>query len=220
MIVSRNVSYRKDKVPKRKSPAIKMTIKLLSIMFILGTLIFLLYAGRILVIDEKAEKVDVIIVLSGGMGRVEKALELYEAGYAPKLILSNGLVADFYHKALEFLPSESLLLEDKAVSTFDSAVYVKEIMEEHQFTSAIIVSSDYHMRRTKYIFSRVYKESEIKLIYKSIDTSYDSARWWVSKRNIGITISEYIKIVGNTFGVHGIEAKRKLYQFVERFFEW
>ncbi|MBT2728951.1 YdcF family protein [Bacillus sp. ISL-75] len=169
-------------------------------------------------INEEPKEVDVIVVLSGGEGRLEKGIELYKLGYASKIIVSNGLADNLWGKAVSLLPRNSLVLEDKADSTYESAVYVQKIMKKYNYRSAILVSSDFHMRRVKYNFNKVYKNSNNELIYVSSDTSYDPKAWWMNKHNIGITISEYVKIIGNTFGVHGNDAKRKLYQYVEVFF--
>jgi uncharacterized SAM-binding protein YcdF (DUF218 family) len=193
--------------------------KILFLLALLLLILFLSFAGRFLVINEKPKNVDVIVVLSGGEGRLEKALELYEKGYSDKLILSNGLSDGLWEKAVTLLPSESIILEGKADSTYESALYVKEIMEKHQFHSAILVSSDFHMRRVEFNFHRVFKESNDELIYVSNDTSFEPRTWWATKRNVGITVSEYIKIVGNSFGIHGNSAKRNLYKYVGMFFE-
>jgi len=185
---------------------------------VLFLVLFLFFAGRFLEINEEPKEVDVIVVFSGGDGRLEKAIELYELGYANKLIISNGLADGLWEKANTLLPSKSLILEDKADSTFESAVYVKKIMDQYKFHSAILVSSDFHMRRIKINFNRVYKGSDDELLFVSSDTTYNSKAWWMNKHNIGITISEYVKIFGNTFGIHGNGAKRKLYQYIEVFF--
>ncbi|SMQ83795.1 DUF218 domain-containing protein [Bacillus sp. OV166] len=198
-----------------KKPSFPNTLYFL---VILVFILFLFFAGRFLVINEEPKKVDVIVVLSGGEGRLEKGIELYKLGYARKLIVSNGLADNLWGKAVSLLPRNSLVLEDKADSTYESAVYVQKIMKKYNYRSAILVSSDFHMRRVKYNFNKVYKSSNNELIYVSSDTSYDPKVWWMNKHNIGITISEYVKIIGNTFGVHGNAAKRKLYQYVEVFF--
>jgi uncharacterized SAM-binding protein YcdF (DUF218 family) len=185
---------------------------------LLLVLFFMLFAGRFLVIDEEPKKVDVLIVLSGGEGRLEKAIELYHSGYASKLIVSNGLADDLWENAALLLPTSSIILEKEADSTYESAVYVKKLLNKYKFHSAIVVSSDFHMRRVKYNFHRVYEGSDHELIYVASDTSYNPKVWWMNKRSFGITISEYIKIIGNTFGVHGNEAKRTLYRYFEMFF--
>ncbi|PFO04949.1 hypothetical protein COJ85_10640 [Bacillus sp. AFS076308] len=200
---------------QKKNRLILRSAFFLTVFFIL---IFLFFAGRFLVINEKPKTVDVIVVLSGGEGRLEKGKELYESGYARKMIVSNGLADNLWGRAVTILPRSSLILEAKSDSTYESAVYVKKIMEKYHYHSAIIVSSDFHMRRVKYNFSRVYSDTKDTLIYVSSVSSYDPKNWWKDKLNVGITISEYVKIIGNTFGVYGNTAKRKLYQYVEVFF--
>ena len=57
----------------------------------LVSLFMLKEAGNFLVINDKPEKSDVVIVLSGGgIERIEKAVELYKEGFAPYIMLSNG----------------------------------------------------------------------------------------------------------------------------------
>lgn len=198
------------------SPTRKIRNMFIAVMLLV--LFFLLFAGRFLVIDEEPKKVDTIVVLSGGDGRLEKAIELYESGYASNLIVSNGLADDLWENAVRLLPTSSIILEKEADSTYESAVYVKKLMNKYKFNSAILVSSDFHMRRVKYNFHRVYKGSNHELIYVASDTSFNPKVWWMNKRSFGNTISEYVKIVGNTFGVHGNEAKRTLYRYFEMFF--
>ncbi|MGG3468172.1 YdcF family protein [Neobacillus pocheonensis] len=182
-------------------------------------ILVLFFAGRFLVINEEPKKVDAIVVLSGGEGRLEKGMELYKSGYASTIIVSNGLADNLWKQAITQLPRKSVILEDKADSTYESAANVKKIMENNNYHSAIVVSSDYHMRRVKYNFIRVNKGSHMELIYVSSASSYDPKLWWMSKRSLGTTISEYIKIIGNTFGVYGNDAKRKLYQYIGVYFD-
>lgn len=166
-------------------------------------------------LEEQPSKVDVIVILSGESGRLEKGLELYEIGYSQNIILSNSnafkLSSDFKSK----VPTKNLFYENKALSTYDNATYTGEIMDEQNFVSAIVVSADYHMRRVKSNFERVNKNNKYEFIYVGSKTEYTTYFWWSKRHNIEITLMEYTKIVGNFFGIHGSEAKRKLYQYGE-----
>ena len=75
------------------------------IIILCGVLLFIMMivksAGNFLVVDEKPEKSDVIIVLSGGEGRLEKGVTLFKEGFAPYLLLSNGSVDQLYERALQ-----------------------------------------------------------------------------------------------------------------------
>lgn len=168
--------------------------------------------------SQSPQKADVIIVLSGGAGRVEKAAELYKEGYAPKMILSNvngyaGSVGNLFDTALECNVSKNdIITEDFARSTYENAEYTLTIMDEYNYNSAIIVSSDFHMRRVKFNFDRFYGNSGIRLIYVSSKTNFNASRWWIDSFSRGLVFEEYSKMIGNFFGYNGPEAKRILKQ--------
>lgn len=186
------------------------------IMILFGVLLIIMIivksVGNFLVVDEKPVKSDVIIVLSGGEGRLEKGVTLYKDGFAPYLLLSNGSVEQLYERALQLgVPKDSILLENQSTSTLENARFSKEVMLKHQFHSVIVVSSNFHMRRVKVLFDRTFKNSNIQLIYSSgVNPSYDPNQWWMTKKDRNTTFAEYIKLVGNILGFHGDHAKKVL----------
>jgi uncharacterized SAM-binding protein YcdF (DUF218 family) len=174
--------------------------------------------GRFLTLTEHPQQADVIIVLSGGQGRVEKAVELYKAGYAPYIILSNAKestsrLGNMLQTALDLgIPQDAIYSEDEAKSTYQNAEFTLPIMKKHDFKSAIVVSSEFHMRRVKLLFDRVYKKSGIELTYVESPSGYNSKRWWSDRKSRETTFNEYVKMFGNTFGYNGPEAKSILNQ--------
>ncbi|WP_340392685.1 YdcF family protein [Paenibacillus sp. FSL E2-0190] len=190
---------------------------LIRIVFLL-LLIFFFTAGSFLSQDQSPKQSDVIIVLSGGQGRVEKAAELYKAGYAPYVILSNAKEltsksGDMVQTALALgIPQDVIYTENAADSTYQNAEHTLPIMKEYGFKSAIVVSSDFHMRRVKFFFGRVYKKSEIELTYVGSASGYNAKRWWSDRKSRETTFNEYVKMIGNTFGYNGPEAKSTLDQ--------
>ncbi|OKP96265.1 YdcF family protein [Paenibacillus sp. P46E] len=188
-------------------------------------LILLLFfgAGRFLLYNQDPHKVDVIIVLSGGSGRIEKGAELYKEGYASYLLLSNakeatGTSGDILQTDLAHgIPKAAILSENAALSTYQNAELTLPILKQHGFTSAIVVSSEFHMRRVKLLFDHVYKKSGIKLTYIGSDSGYNANYWWSDKYSRETTFSEYTKMIGNVFGYNGPEAKNALEQ-IKRWF--
>lgn len=188
---------------------------ILIIVIFLVPLFMLKEAGNFLVINEKPEKSDVIIVLSGGeIERIEKAVDLYKKGYARYIMISNGKEDNLYAAMKQMgVPDRSIILENKATSTTDSAYFTTELMSQRQFQSAIVVSSDFHMRRVKSNYEKAPSKKEMKLLYCSVsDIGYDSHRWWTTKEYRRTTFIEYTKLVGNYFGYHGKDAKDRLNQ--------
>ncbi|RKD23117.1 hypothetical protein BEP19_12915 [Ammoniphilus oxalaticus] len=170
-----------------------------------------LFAGVFLVVNEQPKAADAVIVLSGGSGRIEHGLELMNEGYADHLILSNGLSSDLKKKANNVLSSSSIVIEDQASSTLENAMFTKEIMMKRNWRSAIVVSSDYHMRRVKYLFDRTYRGSDIELTFVASKSRHPHPlKWWTTKASRKATVNEYLKLTGNTFGMHGEKAKAEL----------
>ncbi|MEK4352843.1 YdcF family protein [Paenibacillus sp. FSL R5-0475] len=203
-------------IKKRKGKLINRKFVLFICLLLL--IIGLFSAGSFLVLSESPKQADVIIVLSGGQGRVEQAAELYKAGYAPYIILSNAKEStsksgDMVQTALKLgIPKDLIYTEKAAESTYQNAEFTLPIMQEHDFKSAIVVSSDFHMRRVNFLFDRVYKKSKIELTYVGSPSVYNAERWWSDRKSRETTFNEYVKIIGNTFGYNGPEAKSTLDQ--------
>ncbi len=189
----------------------KKLIGLVAILFLLALLVYaFLKAGEFLVFDQPPHKAEVILVLSGDTGyRVEKAVELYQQGYADKIIMSGGQLyytltqaQAMQEQAMELgVPQESIILEPLADSTYGNAVYCLQIMQEQGFKSALVVTSDYHSKRTEFIFNKAFKDSKINLTFCCADDpQFNPHKWWVSNKSIMLTLNEYIKFIGYALG--------------------
>lgn len=161
---------------------------------VIGFLLILPLARLFLVVDEQPTEAEVIITLSGDIGRLGKAADLYHKGYSNKVMLSNTAEPGTTPEEAVALgvPEQDLLLEKEATSTYTNAHYTKGLMIEKGFDSAIVVSSDYHMRRVKLIFDQVYKSSGINLTY--VSSLRNDQAWYRDKENILYTIKEWIKL--------------------------
>ncbi|NMD70160.1 YdcF family protein [Bacillus sp. DNRA2] len=192
-----------------------MSKKLIAIILIVVVIVLFIFgfAGRFLVIDEKPKKSAAIIVLTGGgSDRLERAVQLYNYTKAQYLIISNGTEDNYYQEALLMgVPNQSIILENQADSTTDSAVLTIDIMEKHRLKSAIVVSSNYHMRRVKHNFDKIIGDKNITLTYcASKDKYYRPNKWWASGDAVNLTFNEYSKLIGNALGIHGDTAKEIL----------
>lgn len=179
--------------------------------------IVILSAGRYLVYHQSIHPADAIIILSGGIGRIEEGSVMHQNGFASIILLSNAKeetssYGDMLQTALALGISEKVVLtEDEAQSTYQNALLTLPIMQDNGFSSAIVVSSDFHMRRVKFIFDHVYKDSGINLTYVgSSESGYNATMWWTDKYSREMTFNEYIKMIGNAFGYNGPEAKSVL----------
>ena len=126
--------------------------------------------GKFLVQSDKLEKADAIVVFSGDNGpRTEKGVELLKEGYADYLILSGGKVYDdvtmaelMKNHAIKLGVDESkILIDDEAATTNENADFTADIIEENNFKSVIVVTSDYHTRRSKLAMEKALEDTLI-----------------------------------------------------------
>lgn len=162
---------------------------------------FLIYAahpwylaklGHFFIVSDALVKADIIIVLAGDSARDERllhAIKLWQEGYAPKIALSATLAdwqnhEDFptwrHATKLNILPKESLLvLEHEANSTSEEAQSLLPYVREHQFKEVIIVTSNYHTRRSKKVFQKQWAGSGIQIFISAAPFSFFRPDdWW------------------------------------------
>lgn len=126
---------------------------------------------------------DVIIILGGGINRdgslpdlpkkrVEAGIELFKERHAQRIIMSgkygfwldeSGVIPSRseaeamkeYAVALG-IPADSILLEEESKDTLGNAYFTKvNFLEKNNWKKVVIVTSDFHFERTKYIFNLV-----------------------------------------------------------------
>ncbi len=123
---------------------------------------------------------DVIILLGGGI--VQGAPDLTGSGFPSDLLLGRMVVAVRLQKRLDLpiivtggkafdvqdaeapvvkrvlmdlgVPGNRIFIEDKASDTMENALFSKEICQENNFTSPILVTSAYHMKRSLLSFKK------------------------------------------------------------------
>ncbi len=123
---------------------------------------------RFLIAEEEASKLDAdcILVLGAGLkpdgtpnymlrDRLDKGIELYKEGVAPKLLLSgdNGqerydevnAMKDYALKA--GVPSEDIFMDHAGFSTYESMYRARDIF---QVKRAIVITQEYHQYRALY----------------------------------------------------------------------
>ncbi|WP_309120814.1 YdcF family protein [Paenibacillus sp.] len=148
---------------------------------------------------------DAIVVLGGELNgeRTRKGAELYREGVAPKVMLSDGTKMSWRTTAneemhalavLEGVPPEAIVQEEKSRSTYENAVYTRELMEQLGYDSAVVVTSDWHAKRSRFIFEKVYKGSGIELAYCGApDDRSDFDGWWKDGEKQQVVMMEWAK---------------------------
>jgi len=113
-------------------------------------LVFYFDARGLLSVTGGPKRADVIVLLGGDTGgRVVRALELYKAGGAPKILITGygdwSMNRDYLLRA--GVKSNALIIEPRSRTTKENAEFSSELMKARGMNSAILVTSWYHSRR-------------------------------------------------------------------------
>ncbi len=167
-------------------------------------------AARFLIVDEPIGQADVVVALSGGSLRVGRGIELYREGRAKKLFLPFDLQDRLGFLGMSIpeavranalslgIRPEDLILQDGVTSTQEDALVSREVLEKHEFRSAVILTSAFHSRRAAFTFKRVFRGSPVQISIASVpleEEDYVLDRWWTRERELVFVVNEYIKIV-------------------------
>lgn len=156
--------------------------------------------------SDSPEDSDVIVILGGGdQGRVQKAADLYESGYADKVLMTpagdryNGeeLTSIARHYGVE---EEDVIVDTESTSTYSNAQRTIEIMDDNNFESALIVTSDYHLKRAKLIFERL-NDNEKDFNYISA-ANLDGKEGLDREDAFSLWLGEFIDTWGYRFGLY------------------
>ena len=155
---------------------------------------------------------DAIICLSGGkFTRVPESLRLWNQGFAPLLFVTdpkprNSNLKDLELSNLKFANevTRRMKLSAKwqvlpsttggATSTFDEAQDTLSYSEKKGWKKVILVTDEFHTRRSMLAFTKVFAGSEIQVqIAGAPNEVFDAMNWWKSDSGILAYFSESIK---------------------------
>lgn len=174
--------------------------------------------GNYLVVSDPLKAADAIAVLSGGgPERVEYASYLVTKKYGKKLIftdtstenpLGSGSMNDVMSKqaAEEGVKrSKQYFAGDDVQNTLDEAKAVLKLAQERKWESIIVVTDSFHSRRTRLIFTDVFKGSGIVVRVNPVNVKdywYDPAAWWKDPSSRRATITEYGSLLAYSLGLY------------------
>ena len=159
---------------------------------------------------------DVIIILGGGIEpdgslpeipklRIIKGAELFRDGIAPRIIMSGNygfwLEKEPIRPEAEAMkeyavslgvPEGGILKEDISKDTIGNAYFCKiNFLETNNWHNVVIVTSDYHIPRTRYIFEKVLGKNYM-IEFVSVDSKLSSEEF-TAKINKENKTTEFLK---------------------------
>ena len=179
--------------------------------------------GTALLVPDRIQKADCIVVLRGEeYFRIGKAAELYKEGLAQALVTSvipktfqsfdmTQLMSGYDQysetemtlKIFEYfgIAPEAILLTGKEVtSTYEEAVAARAVLQQKGFRSLLLVTSTYHMARALLLFRGVFHGTGIEIYPVTAPHKlYEPERWWMRERDVRRVAEEYVSLVFNWF---------------------
>ncbi|NBJ70356.1 MULTISPECIES: YdcF family protein [Clostridia] len=121
--------------------------------------------------------------------RINKAAQAYHQGICRTIICSGAAVYNDYNEAeimaarlMDYgVPHSSILLEKQSQNTYQNLVHSRELMRQNNFTTAVIVSSPWHLRKASFYASKL-----------GIEHTVEKSR--IPKRHVFISIVIYFYI--------------------------
>ncbi len=124
-------------------------------------------------LHDTPHKADVIVVLANTVNpdgsisnrlksRIDKGLELYNAHYAPLIVVSGGMGKEGYNEAQvmqrylleQGVPQHAIIVDDTGINTQATAEHTRDLLRKKNLQSAIVVTQTYHILRSIYSFRR------------------------------------------------------------------
>lgn len=169
-------------------------------------------------------RVDAIVCLAGGRGRIVAAGDIWYRYWE----LSQGIVPGagrtpvperpplLYISGMgrqstwgDFLKSlrkgvrgviypETVVLEKESFNTEANARWLMKYAEEHNWERVLLMTSPYHMKRARYIFEQVLKSSKSPLGIETLSVfqePFEPGEWRSGVHGIHVTLQEYLKLI-------------------------
>lgn len=159
------------------------------------------------VIEDPLEKADVLIVLSDDnfyADRATRAAELFREGKAPLVVASGrrlrptaGIAELMEHDLVERgVPKGKILrFPQDGDSTQEEAEALAKLAKTKNWHKTIVVTSNYHTRRARYIFRRVFPQGIEVRVASARDGDFDPENWWAKRKSTKLFMRELAGMV-------------------------
>jgi uncharacterized SAM-binding protein YcdF (DUF218 family) len=180
-------------------------VRAIRILFLAALVVWaLLESGRFLVVNEP-QKADAILVLAGETEhRPARAVELMQLGFAPRVIMDvpqNERVfgADAVQLAQAWIdkqPQASALsiCPIAGLSTKTESSESAQCLRRVGAHSVLLVTSDFHTRRARDIYSKEQPEFRF-FVAAAPDATQFGERWWQHRQWAKTNLDEWLRLI-------------------------
>jgi uncharacterized SAM-binding protein YcdF (DUF218 family) len=167
------------------------------------------------IVEDQLQSADAIVVLGDDnfyADRATRAAELFREGKAPLVVASGrrlrpsaGIAELMEHDLMERgVPKEKIVrFAHDADSTKEEADALLQLASDRKWHSVIVVTSNYHTRRARYIFRHVFPREIAVRIASARDGDFDPERWWEKRKSIKKLTVEFAGMLAAIWDLRG-----------------
>lgn len=154
------------------------------------------------IVEDPLTQSDAIIVLSDDnffADRATRASELFRQHLAPGIVASGrrlrptaGITELMEHDLIERgVPQDRILrFPHDSDNTKEEAEALAPLVAQKHWRSVIVVTSNYHTRRARYIFQRVFPREVTVRMASARDGDFDPDHWWEYRKSLKTFVRE------------------------------
>jgi len=169
--------------------------------------------GNFLIKEDNIEQADAIFILGGNIfDRSTHGVYLYQKHFSDtliplgevveKILLTIGnnipdakLSKQFMMRELN-TPEQAIKPLVKGTSTQEEVEAILTYATKNKYQKIIVVSDKFHLRRIRYTFNKVFKNSPIKVMLSGApNSSYREDYWWKYEQGLIMVNNEYVKLI-------------------------
>ncbi len=181
------------------------------------------HLGSFLANEDPLQPADAILVLSGtSMSRPLEGADLYLAGYAPRIVLSQdeppiGMPA-LAERGILFvtgatrtlgvfrqlgIPNDAIIIPERIhANTAAEAVTLREMAARERWNRIIVVSSRYHLRRAAFALRRELRGTDVQVLMRSTRyEDFEPEGWWRRRKDIRAVVEELPRLSAYVMGL-------------------
>ncbi|MGB0036979.1 MAG: YdcF family protein [Candidatus Acidiferrales bacterium] len=161
-------------------------------------------AGNFWVVDEAPKASDAIIILGDDnyyADRAARAADLFKSSMAPRIVASGPFLRPYasipeliQHDLADRGVAASAIVRfpHRADNTLEEARALSQLISSHGWKRVLVVTSNFHTRRARYILERAFPAGTELRIISARDTDYDPDNWWRTRRGQKLFFHEFV----------------------------
>ena len=153
------------------------------------------------IVEDVPARCDAMIVLSDDdyeADRANRAAQLYRSQAAPIVVASGRMLRPYagigelmQHDLVERgVPQNAILVfKHTAENTREEAEALRGLIRDRGWKRILVVTSNFHTRRARYIFGKVVPEAQV-YVAAAADAGFDASNWWQHRYGVKMFSAE------------------------------